>query len=71
MDLSNLVVKTLDAQNNYLCIYLDLSKVFDTVSDPILLYKLEALGVRGISYEIFKDYLTNRKQRVYNWGLQE
>lgn len=64
MDLSNLVVKTLDAKNNCLCIYLDLSKAFDTVSVPILLSKLDTLGVRGINYEIFKDYLTNRKQRV-------
>ena len=45
-------------------IYLDLSKAFDTLDHNILLDKLHYYGVRNTSLDLFKNYLTNRKQYV-------
>ncbi|XP_060809993.1 uncharacterized protein LOC132904086 [Amyelois transitella] len=39
---------------NYIC---NLKKAFDTVSIPILVHKLEKIGIRGTQLSIFKDYL--------------
>lgn len=64
LDLTQFVARTLDSKMKCVGIFLDLSKAFDTVSVPILISKLEHLGVRGITLEIFKDYLRNRKQQV-------
>ena len=44
-------------------IYLDLSKAFDTLDHNILLDKL-IYGVRNTPLDLFKNYLTNRKQYV-------
>ena len=45
-------------------IYLDISKVFDTVSHCILLNKLWHFGITGSLWVWFKNYLSNRYQRV-------
>ena len=45
-------------------IYLDISKAFDTVSHSILLNKLWSIGITGTLWTWFKDYLSNRYQRV-------
>ena len=45
-------------------IYLDISKAFDTVSHGILLEKLWSIGITGVLWSWFKNYLTNRYQRV-------
>lgn len=64
LDLTQSIARTLDSKKKCLGIFLDLSKAFDTVSVPQLISKLEFLGVRGVTLEIFKDYLRNRTQLV-------
>ncbi|KAJ8703937.1 hypothetical protein PYW07_013231 [Mythimna separata] len=62
--LSSLVAEHLDKGKKCLSVFLDLKKAFDTVSVPILVNKLEKVGIRGIALSLFTDYLSNRKQRV-------
>ena len=43
-------------------IYLDLQKAFDTVNRPLLIEKPATYGVRGIVFNCFTSYISNRKQ---------
>ena len=45
-------------------IYLDFAKAFDTVDHSVLLKKLRLYGVKGELFCWFKDYLSERTQRV-------
>ena len=54
-------------------VMIDLSKAFDTINYGLMLKKLSeklwAYCVRGVEFPWFKDYLTNRKQRVVLDGV--
>ena len=43
---------------------MDLQKAFNTVDHQILLAKLNHYGIRGVSNDWFKSYLSNRNQYV-------
>ena len=45
-------------------IYLDFAEAFDTVGHSALLAKLRLYGLKGQLFSWFKDYLTERTQRV-------
>ena len=45
-------------------VFLYLKKAFDTESHEILLEKLDHYGIRGISKDCFRFYLSNRSQFV-------
>ena len=54
------------------CIFIDLTKAFDTLSHSKIIEKLKSYGIQGIELEWFIDYLFNRWQRVlYNNTLSE
>ena len=44
--------------------FLDISKAFDRVWHQGLLFKLKSNGIDGPLFDLIKDYLLNRKQRV-------
>lgn len=62
--LTSLIVDQLDKGKKSIAVFLDLKKAFDTVSIPILINKLERIGIRGLPLSVFRDYLTNRRQKV-------
>lgn len=58
------IVNNVDKGRKCLTVFLDLKKAFDTVSVPILLHRLETIGIRGMALSLFGSYLSNRKQQV-------
>ena len=58
------IKKLLDEGKYVIGIYLDLTKAFDTVNHEILLYKLWRYRIRGHANDIFRSYLTNRRQHT-------
>lgn len=53
-----------------LCVFLDLSKAFDTVCHAQLIECLETVGFRGTPLSLMKSYLSDRKQLVEINGAQ-
>ena len=61
-DLINTLQKNQDEGYHTCCIFLDLSKAFDTVNHKILLDKLASYGIKGKMQKLLGNYLYNRKQ---------
>ena len=59
-----IIQKALDDGQIACGIFIDLEKAFDTVSHDILLEKLDHYGIRSISNDWFRSYLTDRSQFV-------
>lgn len=63
-ELVDYIVRKLDSGQKCSALFLDLTKAFDTVSIPILISKLESIGIRGTQLSLFASYLTGRTQYV-------
>lgn len=67
MALWDFVSKVNEGLNDGLCtsgLFLDITKAFDTVNHSILLSKMYNAGIRGIVFEWFRSYLSQRTQMV-------
>ena len=48
---------------HYCCIFLDLTKAFDTVNHDVLLHKMKNFyGFQGLALKLVQSYLSNRQQ---------
>ena len=62
IDLTEKIGKALHQGNSGCAVSVDLQKVLDVVEHQILLAKLDPYGIRGVSSDWFKSYLSNRNQ---------
>lgn len=64
LSLNSKVAQALNEGRPSLCVFIDLSKAFDTVGHHLLLQPLEDIGMRGNILKLFESYLTGRYQAV-------
>ena len=58
LELSGKILQAREKKEHPVCIFLDLSKAFDTLNHQVLLCKLDKIGIRGISNNWFESYLS-------------
>ena len=58
------ILDEIENKKHVIGIFIDLSKAFDTISHEKLIHKLNFYGIRGISLELIKSYLSGRVQRT-------
>ena len=64
MDQLDYVYNNLDQGNAVISIFMDFSKAFDCLDHVLLLKKLYHYGIRGIPFQWFESYLSDRSQLV-------
>jgi len=64
LELIDRILTEMDNGKIPICIFLDLSKAFDTLDHNILLNKLNYYGVKNTASNLLSSYLTNREQYV-------
>ena len=64
IELTDYIKLHVDNQHIPICLFLDLSKAFDTINFDILLLKLKHMGLSNMALNWFESYLKNRKQFV-------
>ena len=69
MTLMNRLISFLENDEYILGIFLDFSKVFDTVDHVILQKKLAHYGIRCVTLKWFQSYFSNREQYVTYDGM--
>ena len=62
--------KSFERKSEMRAVFLDISKAFDKVWHPGLLFKLKQNGIGGNLLEVINNYLSNRKQRVVLNGIE-
>ena len=58
------ILKRKEQNESTACVFLDLSKAFDTIKHEVLLKKLELYGIRGTALSWFQSYLSDHRIRV-------
>jgi len=58
------IYESLNSNKKSAALFLDIKKAFDSVDNSILLSKLYKIGFRGKIFDLFRSYLSNRKQYV-------
>ena len=58
------IAKNIQKNWTTVCVFLGISKVFDTLEHSTVFDKLEIYGIRGIALDWFKSYLSSRKIKV-------
>ena len=64
VDICEQITNSIDKQEYCAGVFIDLSKAFDTIDHTILFTKLQHYGIRGVTLDWFRDYLTSRVQFV-------
>lgn len=64
IDLVSVLLGAFTNKSFAICLFIDFSKAFDTIDHNILIDKLERYGIRGNVLDLFRSYLSNRKQCV-------
>jgi hypothetical protein len=64
LQIINYVSAALNDRNYCVGVFLDLKKAFDVCSHSILLKKLRKMGINGVTYNWFENYLEGRTQKV-------
>ena len=64
INMTEIIRQSIDKNKFVAGIFIDLQKAFDTVDHEILLQKLDYYGIRGVTNNWFRSYLSDRKQFV-------